>query len=334
MRNFFCLLLLACVFQQPRLFAQTADATVLLQDAAKLNKAGQYTDAADKYAQALKLIPDDASANYGMAVALNGQGQGNEAIPYLQKVTTSGGSLVVPAYDLLGNIYDKLHNPEKAIEAYKAGINTDSANQRLYFNLGLVYFRMKNYSEAEKCAIQSIKLDPKHAASQRMYALVCFHQNKRANALLGLCSFILLQPDGPQAAEAFGNIQHILQGGTLKAEPGAPPITNDANTIALNNVITKAVADAAKEKQTGIADLLALQLTGIFKAIAPLADRQTGDDFFKNYYADYFYKLAQSPNMPAFARLISQNTPESVEWIKNNGQAMQALADWIKATAR
>jgi hypothetical protein len=72
----------------------------------------------------------------------------------------------------------------------------------------------------------------------------------------------------------------------------------------------------------------------IFNAIGPLADSQNGDDFFKKYYAAYFYKLGQSANMPAFARLVSQSTPESVEWVKNNAPAMTSLEDWVKSTER
>ena len=111
-------------------------------------------------------------------------------------------------------------------------------------------------------------------------------------------------------------------------------MADDVATVALNNALNKAVADAVKEKHATAGDLLAAQLTGIFKAIATLADTQNTDNFFKKYYADYFYQLAQSPHIPAFARLISQSTPESAAWIKANAQAMTALNEWVKATER
>jgi len=335
MRYIYCLLFALAVFQQSAVFAQTApDASPLIKEAVQLNKNGKYTEAAGKYAEALKLDSTNVYANYGIAFSLLASGKGDEGIPYLQKVVRSNSSITAWAYDLLGSIYDKDRNSAKAIEAFNAGVKTDPKYQRLYYNLGLVYFRDKNYGEAEKCAVQSLKLDPKHASSQRMYALVCFHQNKRANALLGLCSFILLEPNTARSAEAYGNIQHILQGGVLKADPGAPPLMVDANSIALNQAISKAVAETGKKKYATAGDLLTAQLTAIFTAIGPLADAQNGDAFFTKYDADYFYKLAQSPNMPAFARLISQSTPESAEWVKNNAQAMGALDEWVKGTER
>jgi tetratricopeptide (TPR) repeat protein len=316
-------------------FAQTdTDATSLVKEAVHFNNAQKYSDALDKFNQALKIEPDNISANYGIAYSLLSLGRGDEGIPHLQKVIQQNKTLMVQADDLLGSIYDKDKNSAKAIEAFNAGIKLDPTYQRIHYNLGLVYFRDKEYDKAEQCAIDAIKLDPKHASSQRMYALVCFHQNKRAEALLGLCSFILLEPNTARTAEAYGNIQHILQGGNLKADPGIPLPMVPANDIALNNAISKAVFDAGKIKYPSAGDLLTAQLTAIFNTIGPMADKQTSNDFFRNYFAGYFYKLAQSPNMLAFARLISQSTPESAEWVKNNAQAMAALDEWVKGAER
>ena len=330
----YILLVFLAVFCKAAMAQTGTDLDSLVKQAVRLNNAGKYAEAADKYTQALKLEPDNVYANYGIAFSLLNSGKGDEGIPYLQKVIGTDNPVKPMAYDLLGSIYDQVHNSAKAIEAFNEGIKIDPKNQELYYNLGLVYFRDKNYAEAEKCAVQSIKLDPKHANSLRIYALVCFHQNKRANALLGLCSFILLQPQSVRSTEAFGNIQHILQGGVLKAEPGVAPPAPDANTVALNQAITKAVTEAGQKKYATKADLLTAQFTAIFSAIGPLADAQTGDDFFKSFYADYFFKLAQSPNMAAFARLISPAVPETDEWKKNNATAMSALDDWLKATER
>jgi tetratricopeptide (TPR) repeat protein len=310
----------------------TADSLVKL--AVQLNKQAKYTDAVDKYTQALKIDPDNVYANYGIAYSLLQAGKGDDGIPYLETVVKTSTAVTPWAYDLLGSIYDKDNNTAKAIEAFNAGIKADPKYQRLYYNLSLVYFRTKNYPEAEKTVVQSIKIDPTHANSQRVYALVCFHQNKRTNALLGLCSFILLEPNTPRTKEAYGNIEHILGGGTLKVGPGTGTPDIDANTAALNQAISAAVAAAANGKYATPADMLTAQLTGIFNVLGPLADKQNGDVLLRTYYADYFYKLAQSPNMPAFAHLVSNSEPASVEWIKNNPQKMTDLDSWVKGMER
>jgi tetratricopeptide (TPR) repeat protein len=237
----------------------------------------------------------------------------------------------------LGTIYDKNNQKDKAIEAYNAGIKANPGYQRLYYNLGIVYSGYKQYAEAEKCAIQAIKLDPKHASSQRMYALVNFHQNKRVPALLGFCSFILLEPNTARSTEAYNNIQHILQGGVLKDANGNTTITlspkDNTETSSQNLSISISVISARQKKLTR-ANLLEDELKSIFTITGELSEKKKDKTFFDKFFADYFYKLAQSSNIPAFTRSINQSAPENAAWIRDHPQFMNDLYTWVKATER
>jgi tetratricopeptide (TPR) repeat protein len=262
------IILLISVFAITASAQNNEDARTLVKEGIKLNDEKKFNEAIEKYSQALKIDTGYLFADYQIALSLYASDKGKDGIPYLEKVIKAGTSLNAAAYDLLG----------------------------------LIYFRDKQYAGAEKYAIEAIKLDPKHASSQRMYALVCFHQNKRAAALLGFCSFILVEPNTARSSEAFGNIQHILQGGILKPEPGENALPAiDADNAACNLAITQAVAETPKQKHASAADLVAAQLKNIFISVGQLAEKQTGNDFFRKYLAAYFYRLAQSPNMPAFA---------------------------------
>lgn len=317
--------------------AQTAtDVKILITEGADLNNQKNYAGAIEKYQEALKIDAGNVQANYQIAFSLNASGKSMDAIPYLRKVvsSTASATIISSAYELMGSIYDKGNQLPQAIEAYRAGIQANPAAQSLLYNLGLAYFRNKQYADAESSAIAAIKLDPKQASYLRLYALVTFHQDKRTPALLGFCSFLLLEPKTARSAEAYGNIQHILQGGVLKPAPGEKPIVTDADTKALNLAIMQAVAPFAKRKYASAADLLADQLKAIFTAVGTLAGKQSGNDFFRNYMAAYFYQLSQTPNMPAFARLVSLSNPESAKWAATNAQQMTDLDNWVKATER
>ncbi len=302
MKYFGYLLLSLCLIAcGGAVFAQNNDdAHALVKDGIQLNNEKKYAEAIDKYTQALKIDSGYLFADYQMALSLSAINKRVDGLPYLQKIINANTSLKAAAYDLSG----------------------------------LIYFGNKQYAEAEKDAIEAIKLDPKHASTQRMYALVCFHQNKRAAALLGFCSFILLEPNTQRSTEAYGNIQHILQGGTLKPEPGEKAPIINTNDAALNQAITRAVAEAAKEKYASPVDQLAAQLKNIFTVVGALTEKQGGDGFFSKYLAGYFYQMAQSSNMPAFARFINGTNPESAKWIKDNPQQMADLDSWVKANAR
>jgi len=337
MKTFKTLLLLLVIASGAAFAQNNEDAKALVRQGVQLHDQGKYAEAIEKYNEALKIDPGNLYADFELSYTLFASGKGNEAVPYLEKVIASNSSLTAGAYDLLGSIYDNANERQKAIEAYKAGIKANPQYQRLYYNLGIAYSRDKKYPEAEQNAIEAIKLDPKHASSQRMYALVNFHQDKRVPALLGFCSFILLEPNAPRSAEAYNNILHILQGGVLKDANGkntilfSPNQGKDMGTLNLS--ISMVVLSAQSKKLTG-QELFEYELKNIMMIAGEQSAKKTDKDFFWKFYADYFYKLAQSANMPAFARLVSASTPESAQWIKDHPQQMADLDNWVKTTER
>lgn len=313
------------------------DAKALVKQGVQLHDQGKYAEAIAKYNEALKIDPGNLYADFELSYTLFASGKGGDAIPYLEKVIASNSSLTAGAYDLLGSIYDNSGQSEKAIDAYRSGIRANPQYQRLYYNLGITYSRIRKYPEAEQNAIQAIKLDPTHGSSQRMYALVNFHQDKRVPALLGFCSFILLEPNTARSAEAYNNILHILQGGVLKDANGKTTIllsSKDNTEINSLNLSLSVIAISAQNKKLTGPDLFEYELKSIFELAGQLSEKKADKDFFWKYYADYFYKLAQSPNMPAFARLVSGSTPESTQWIKDHPQQMNDLYTWVRTTER
>lgn len=313
----------------------------LIRQGVALNDQGKYADAISKYNEALKIDPENIKANYEMAFTLSVSGKGTEGITYIEKAikNSTSNTFTAACYEVLGSIYDDSRQPQKAVDAYKEGIKIAPDYQRLYFNLGITYSRDKKYPEAEAVAIKAIQLDPKHASSQRLYALVEFHQDKRANALEAFCSFIMLEPNTARSAEAYGNIQHILQGGVLKGANGQSTIMlspkDKQEDQTLNMAISMATLAGQSKKLRG-AELLEYELKAIFGVAGELAEKKTDKTFFDKAFAAYFYQLSKSNNMPAFARLISisANKDENTKWLADNAAAAKELDNWIANTPR
>lgn len=249
---------------------------------------------------------DDPATNYKTALELVNNNKGAAAIPFLQKVIKTNSNYTNAAYSLLGSIYDKSNEPQKAIATYKEGLKAFPQDQNLNFNLGIAYFRDKQYAQAELSAIETIKIDPKHANSQRLYGLVTFHQNKRANALLAFCNFLLLDPNGDKADEAVTNMKSILKGGVLKADGVASKLSiADAKENAKLNAIIAASITSGKAKKLSGDALLEYQLKTIFTGVGRLSVAKSSKNFFDTFYADYFYQLSQSGNLSLFIKMIS-----------------------------
>lgn len=257
---------------------------------------------------------DDPATEYKTALDLVNSGKGAEGIPHLQKVVKTSSNYTNAAYSLLGSIYDKSNQPQKAIATYKEGLKAYPQDQTLNFNLGIAYFRDKQFAAAEQSAIEAIKIDPKSASSQRLYGLVTFHQNKRANALLAFCNFLLLEPNGDKSDEAITNMQSILKGGVLKSE--GPPAKLSPADSKLNAIITASLASAKAKKLSGDA-LLEYQLKTIFTQVGQASAAKPGKSFFDTFYAEYFYKLAKSNNLPLFVKMLRTKNEDA------------ALSSWV-----
>jgi hypothetical protein len=99
--------------------------------------------------------------------------------------------------------------------------------------------------------------------------------------------------------------------------------------------ISIVVLSGQNKKLTGM-DLLEYELKNIFISAGQLAEKKTDKDFFDKFFVDYFYKLAQSDNMPAFTRLVSSsaNKDEYVKWTSEHSKEVVDLDSWVKGTER
>ena len=313
--------------------AQDKDYKAMIDRGVALNDSGKYSQAIDKYNEVLKLDKDNLRAQYELAYTLSMSGRPKEAIPYLEKVAISNN--YPGAYDLLGSIYDDAKDYEKAISYYKQGIIAFPKYERLRFNLAVSYQRQQKFAEAEEMAISAIKLDPKHASSQRIYALAVFYQNKRCASLLAWCSFLLLEPQTARSNEAYAYIRKILNYGITKT--GDKTINVNVAPGSPENTMMPLMVLGATVDKKGLSpiDSVQLQLTSVFKASATLLGDKA-NPFTKSYFADYFNKLAETDNMPVFAHIVCLTAyrDENIKWFKENGEKLTALNNWITSTKR
>ncbi|QHS55152.1 tetratricopeptide repeat protein [Mucilaginibacter sp. 14171R-50] len=312
------------------------DATTLVKQGIALHNEGKYTEAIQKYQEAIKIDPDNRQGLYQLAYTLFTSGKGKEAVPYLEKVIRldpdSPG-----AYDMLGSIYDDDNQTEKALDYYMKGIKVAPNYQRLYYNLAIMQYRQGKYPEAEASIINAIKLDPRHASSQRVYALVAKQQNKLGNSLLSWCSFLLIEPQTKRSAEAMAYIKAIINYAIKRNTDKNITVTlnqNNTNPVGLMMPLAVINATAGKTNLSPV-DSLTLQLSSLFQ-VAPSIISDKDQPFASKFLAGYFEALGKSGNMPAFVRFLSISAypDENKKWITEHDKEFTALSNWATSTKR
>src|SRR5262249_24969911 len=123
-------------------------------------------------------------------------------------------------YDLVGGAYDSLGEPQKAIEAYKKGIQIVPDAAGLYYNMGVTYLEsLKNPDEARRALEKAVVLEPSQPEFHRMLGQVFQSNGYATPALLAFSTYLIQDPNGARALSAYGFWRALLRGGVETAQP-------------------------------------------------------------------------------------------------------------------
>lgn len=309
----------------------TNDVEKIVNDGIDFLKASLNDQAIEKFNEALKLDSTYADAYFEMANTLYGMRKKTDAIPYLQKLLKIDPKYTA-GYDLLANIYDDMGETDLAIGMYKKGIKVNPDYQRLYHNMAICYYQMDKFAEAENYALEAIGLEPGYASSIRLYALATYKQHKRDRSLLAWCGFLMIENATARSYEANTYLKNILNYGIAKTGEKSVTVTVSDNDIGSGNMLMQMAVLTATDgkKNLSAIDSISLQLTEAFKVIAKTAKNKhlTG---FNTYFAQYFGKLANTKNMPAFTHFITMGPKreENLTWFNEHPKEFDNLSKWI-----
>jgi tetratricopeptide (TPR) repeat protein len=337
-KSILTLLLLFCSLT---IFAQENQAAMaLLKEGTALHDARKYDEAIAKYDAALKIDPNNSIVLYEKAFTLYASGKADGALAILEKLVTTDKS--ARTYALLGNIYDERKDFDKAVSNYTKGVAVAPKDGNLWYNLSVSYFIQKKYAQAEAAAVEAIKINPRHASSQRAYAMATYNEGKHINSILAWCNFLIMEPQTQRSVEALTYVKHILyfnvKGNSMTM--GGNDESTKAQQIAIALSVTGGLAiaqKAASNNGTSITSLdsLTIPLQFIFKLSAEKKD-PANSVFFNKYYADFFGALANTEYTNAFYRYITLSIfkDANVAWLKEHQDNVKGLITWVNTTKR
>jgi tetratricopeptide (TPR) repeat protein len=342
--RFVCLLVLVAVSfpavsqENPRMPNPEVDE--LMRTGIECHDAGDYDKAIEYYEKALELAPDSPGIYYELAFSYLYKGSPEEALRYSQKgidfAAAQGADNDLPGlYDLKGSALDDLDRYEEAVEVYLDAINRFSVNNtRLYYNLGLTYYRMGDQDKARDSLAQSLINDPFHPSSNFLLGKICYEQGRKSQSLYSLCYFLLLEPYTERAGEAYATIEQLMSG----SEDGIA-VSDAGNFTSFDIMISLLLAGAENEMPEASSDerfikkLETLFFAGqspLIRSLQQIEDRQPADDLWWEFYIPFFFRLAESDHFETFCRYIGMSvSPESVAWLGENEEKINAMFEWL-----
>jgi tetratricopeptide (TPR) repeat protein len=307
----------------------------LVQEGIQLHDSGKYKEAIAKYEEALKLDPENEGVFYEIAFSSWALKDYAKAVEYDDKLINGKSKYMGKAYTMKGNILDEQGKPEEAIKLYKDAVKICERDNMLHYNMGLTYFNMKNYDEAEKCAETALSLNRNHPSSHTLLAMVMQKKNERTKMVLAECHFLLLEPASKRSKINLSALMGALstgvstgKDGKINIEFGKDDDKDPFATVDLTIQLLQAAKSMDANKGKSEQDIFCKNMEAIFKILGDMKKENKG--FWWDFYVDFFDSLEKSGNTEVFCYYISQSggKDEVKDWLKANKDKVDKLVDW------
>lgn len=321
--------------------AQSGEVEQLVKEGIEQYDNGDYKAAIATYKKALKLDKESTLVNYEIAMAYFAQEDYEKAIEHSDVVIDAKADLIEESYIIKGSALDLLGKPKEAIKAYNKAIKDYPKSHLLCYNLGLTYYKMKDFKEAEDAVQKALKNNPEHASSHLLLGYMMSESGQRAKSLLALYNFLLLEPGGKRGATAFEVLMEETNKGVKKGDDNTINITlsdngqsDDFMAAELMLSLLAASGDLEENKEKTEYELFTSNIESFFAVLGELGEDKNG--FWWDFYVDFFYTMKNEGHVEAFSYYIAQSKEDTQigTWLEANTAKFEAMSNWYAGYER
>lgn len=193
-------------------------------------------------------------------------------------------------YNLLGNTYDIMGKRKEAIAYYDSLLMINPYYFLGWFNKGIAYYNMENYTEAKKCFQKALLISPFHIASHYFLGAIAEKEGKIIPAMLSFTTCLLMKPDSKYAKSSvtflnsIANVTDEITGNIASAKSW----NNDDFDLQQEIILSKASLDRKYKLQTDLEDPITRQLQVMLEKLEYNA---ADDGFWMQFYAPFYKDL-------------------------------------------
>ncbi|MGB5943937.1 MAG: tetratricopeptide repeat protein [Leeuwenhoekiella sp.] len=319
----------------PTLYSQTVQE--LTEAGIAAHDAGDYGEAIANYHKALKKSPENNLLYYELAFSYSAYKEYDKSIYYADKILRTNNDQNLGAYLVKGAVLDNMGETKKSIKLFKKAIKQFPDEYLLHYNLGLDYYRLNDFKKAEKHLTLSLQHNFDHASSHLLMAYTQDAQNKpKPFSLLPLYYFLILEPDGSRADQAYTAIQKIYTRDITitSKEDGIPKTVNISinpkkrdGGSALMLALLQASQTTEENKDKPEIELFKDKTTRFFSSLTSSNFKK--DELYTAYYLPFFKALSKTSYMEVYCNLISMTGIEGTSnWLNFHLREQEALYNW------
>ena len=304
-----------------------------------LHDEGKYEMSLVEYRKALEMEPKNGFVNYEMALSYYYLGDKVHAEEFAKTASKEDSESGVQGVILLGSLYDEQGNGKKSVKTYKSAIKRFGDYYLIWFNLGVTYNGMGQNEDAADAFENALANKLDHSSSHYALGTMQQLQGKRAEAMLPLYFFLMLEPDTDRSKQAVASLNDLWSQGvsrdgdenitiSIGAESSKDPMRMSDMMISILQ------ASDGLEQNEGKSDfeLYHEKTTALFKYLAEM-DLSNRDDYYTQYYIPFFQRIADSEHSVAFTHYVLHSLyPESRKWVELNTEQLESFFNWLDET--
>jgi tetratricopeptide (TPR) repeat protein len=321
--------------------AQNVDVNSLVDEGIKLYDEGKYIEASDKYIQALEIDSTSSLAQYELAMTYFSMKDYEKSIVFCKKVLSSCQNEVIlkQCYPTYGSCLDEQGKYEEAVRIFLEGIDKYPNALMLNLNLGITYLKHKEYDEAKKYIISSIKIKPDHPSSHFYLGVIMEEKGQRIPAIMAYSRYLILDPKSSRAKKVFPVLLSLMVKNVEKGEgknvtlymtPQDTTISTDDFYI-VDMILTMAAGldyDSKNKDKTEV-ELFANKYMSMCEGLKEQKPNNKG--FFWDYYAPYFIELKNNNYIKTVAYMFfffNRDEKYTDKWVEDNQDKIKEMLKW------
>jgi tetratricopeptide (TPR) repeat protein len=329
------LLLFALFLFTGSLFCQE-DVDELVKKGIKLHDDGNYIQAIKTYRDASKLAPERPDIYYEISYSYYKLNEFDSALFYSNiaiEKSTSPDEIIIATL-MKGSALDCLERTDESISVFKECLNKYGPNYKIYYNLGLDYFYIKDYSNAQEAFINAIKSKNNHISSHYSLGITMNNLQRKCQSMMCLYYFLLYENDSERSTKAYNTIKAIHKSFYGKKENATEIYVSkeiDDGSIVdfaygMHKVVELKNFDSTKIKE----DIFVYNAKS-FIAYLNTVKKDRMKDIWMDFYIKFYCDLYKSDNVDAFCNYISSAfINSSAKWLTDNKDKVKKLNTWLK----
>lgn len=318
---------------------QTSEAHMAaIKEGVALHNKGDYDGALARYQAVLAENADEILAWYETSVTQGAKKDLPKALEAAMRGAEYQSERIGEFYNMIGNLYVQMKQPEVALRAFEYGIALDPTEAQLYYNVAVSYSGAKRNADALKAAQMAAALRPAYTSAHFTVAALSSSGGYPVPALLAAGRYLTLDQQSQRAAASLSLFMSIMRDSQQQSLGKGPPSpvpsgrTEEGNFARIEEIIYAGRPQRTIEQVQATPEirLLVDQMSAIIRALAEQAKAEATPSFAYRYYVPYYVQMYERNFVQPFVYFIFQRSglPDVADWLKANPDAVKAFLAW------